>query len=106
MCVAIVCPLTLSTIASAARATILHIPKYQIIMILYRSRDVHTPMLQEVFDGYKEGVLDMIAIMESLGVHARKVMWTNLSPPSPVDPTEYPPCAEVTCGPVWDYDWD
>ena len=72
----------------------------------YRSRDVHTPMLQEVFDGYKEGVLDMIAIMESLGVHARKVMWTNLSPPSPVDPTEYPPCAEVTCGPVWDYDWD
>ena len=62
--------------------------------------------LQEVFDGDKEGVLDMIAIMESLGVHARKVMWTNLSPPSPVDPTEYPPCAEVTCGPVWDYDWD
>eukprot|EP00731_Ephydatia_muelleri_P002393 Em0001g2393a len=61
--------------------------------------------LQEVFDGDK-GVLDMIAILESLGVHARKVMWTNLSPPSPVDPTEYPPCAEVTCGPVWDYDWD
>ena len=62
--------------------------------------------LQKVFDGDKEGVLDMIATMESLGVHARKVMWTNLSPPSPVDPTEYPPCAEVTCGPVWDYDWD
>eukprot|EP00731_Ephydatia_muelleri_P001489 Em0001g1489a len=62
--------------------------------------------LQEVFDGDKEGVLDMIAIMELLGVHARKVMWTNLSPPSPDDPTEYPPCAEVTCDPVWDYDWD
>ena len=62
--------------------------------------------LQEVFDGDKEGVMDMIAIMESLGVHARKVMWTNLNPPSLDDPTEYPPCAEVTCGPVWDYDWD
>ena len=62
--------------------------------------------LQEVFDGDKEGLMDSITIMESLGVHARKVMWTNLKPPTEDDPTEFPPCAEVTCGPVWDYDWD
>ena len=51
--------------------------------------------LQEVLDGHREGIKEAIAVMESLGLHARLVMQTRLQPHE-----------ETTCGPVWDYDWD
>lgn len=51
--------------------------------------------IQQVFDGRREGLKEAIALMESLGLHARLVMQTRLQNHK-----------DTTCGPVWDYDWD
>ena len=51
--------------------------------------------LQHVFNGQPNGIREALTNMESLGVHARKLMWTKVSPSD-----------DLTCGPVWDYDWD
>lgn len=51
--------------------------------------------LQEMFDGLSEDIKGAIAVMESLGIHARLVMQTRLQSHE-----------ETTCGPVWDYNWD
>lgn len=53
--------------------------------------------LQEVFNGKPEEIFGAIKLMESLQVHAKKLMWTKFNPFSSTDDT--------TCGPVWDYDW-
>jgi hypothetical protein len=54
--------------------------------------------LQEVFDGNPDKINEAITIMESLQVHAKKLMWTKFYPDSDTDDT--------TCGPVWDYSWN
>ena len=41
---------------------------------------------------------DSIEIMESLQVHAKKLMWIKFNPDNLND--------KRTCGPVWDYNWD
>lgn len=51
--------------------------------------------LQRVFSGHPENIDDVVTNMESLGVHARKLMWTKVTPDD-----------DLTCGPVWDYEWD
>ena len=51
--------------------------------------------LQETFSGQPELVTATVEIMETLQVHAKKLMWTLFKP----DSTE-------TCGPVWDYEWE
>ena len=53
--------------------------------------------LQEVFTGRPDEINNAITLMESLQVHAKKLMWTKLNPDSETDDT--------TCGPVWDYYW-
>ena len=53
--------------------------------------------LQTVFNGKPEEIFGAVSIMESLKVHAKRLMWTKFNPSDPDDPT--------TCGPVWDYDW-
>ena len=53
--------------------------------------------LQEIFLGKVDGTTGMknaVTIMESMAVHARKLMWTKIRPED-----------DQTCGPVWDYDW-
>ena len=51
--------------------------------------------LQSVFSGKPDNINEAINIMESLAVHARKLMWTKIRD------DDY-----LTCGPVWDYNWD
>ena len=51
--------------------------------------------LQSVFSGNPDKIKEAIDIMESLAVHARKLMWTKIRD------DDY-----LTCGPVWDYNWD
>ena len=51
--------------------------------------------LQLVFSGYPDKIGEVVTNMESLGVHARKLMWTKVKPDD-----------DLTCGPVWDYEWD
>ena len=53
--------------------------------------------LQQVFNGHPEEVFGTVQLMESLQVHAKKLMWTKYRPDDPNDDT--------TCGPVWDYNW-
>ena len=53
--------------------------------------------LQKVFGGRPGLIKEAITIMESLAVHARKLMWTKLDVNASHD---------YTCGPVWDYHWD
>ena len=53
--------------------------------------------LQEIFSGKVDGTTGMknaVTIMESMAVHARKLMWTKIRPED-----------DQTCGPVWDFDW-
>ena len=50
-------------------------------------------VMQETVDGRPEKIIEAVPLMESLLVHAKKVMWT------PYDDF-------TTCGPVWDYEWD
>lgn len=53
--------------------------------------------VQDVFSGNIDGdngIMSSITIMESMAVHARKLMWTKINPHD-----------ESSCGPVWDYDW-
>ena len=53
--------------------------------------------LQKVFSGRPSLINEAITIMESLAVHARKLMWTKFDVNANHD---------YTCGPVWDYHWD
>ena len=53
--------------------------------------------IQDVFSGHLDGdtgMMSSITIMESMAVHARKLMWTKINPHD-----------ESSCGPVWDYEW-
>eukprot|EP00731_Ephydatia_muelleri_P034796 Em0077g9a len=53
--------------------------------------------IQDVFSGHingDTGMMSSITIMESMAVHARKLMWTKINPHD-----------ESSCGPVWDYEW-
>ena len=56
-------------------------------------------VLDETFNGAPEKISDVVELMESLQVHAKKTMWTP-----------YFECGEYqsdeTCGPVWDYEWN
>ena len=67
------------------------------------SRNFHTTYrkllknLQEVFNGHPDEIFVAVKLMESLQVHAKKLMWTKFHPDSPDDDT--------TCGPVWEYEW-
>ena len=67
------------------------------------SRNFHTTYrkllkkLQEVFNGHPNEIFVAVELMESLQVHAKKLMWTKFHPNSPDDDT--------TCGPVWEYEW-
>ena len=49
--------------------------------------------LQQVFDGEPEMLIEAVSIMESLLVHARRVMCTKLEN------------SDETVGPVFDYEW-
>ena len=49
--------------------------------------------LQQVFDGEPEMLIEAVSIMESLLVHARRVMRTKLEN------------SDETVGPVFDYEW-
>ena len=51
--------------------------------------------LQETFSGQPEKIMEAVALMESLQVHAKRVMSTKLDPGS-----------EETVGPVFDYVWE
>ena len=51
--------------------------------------------LQEAFGGHPEYITATVEVMETLQVHAKKLMWTLFKP----DSTE-------TCGPLWDYEWE
>jgi hypothetical protein len=52
--------------------------------------------LQEMFDTGDGGVVNVaVQLMEALEGHGKKLMWTKFKP---VD-------SNVTCGPIWDYDW-
>lgn len=53
--------------------------------------------LQEVFNGRPEDIFVAVELMESLQVHAKRLMYIKYDPD---DPDEV-----VTCGPVWDYDF-
>ena len=53
--------------------------------------------LQQVFDGEPEKVFDTVSIMESLLVHAKRVMRTKLDVNNP---------KSETVGPVFDYEWE
>ena len=53
--------------------------------------------LQEVFSGHPDDIFVTIQLMESLLVHAKKLMRTMVDPSDPENST--------TCGPVWDYLW-
>ncbi len=53
--------------------------------------------LQTVFNGSPEEIFNAVSVMESLQVHAKRLMWTKFNPADPSDHT--------TCGPVWDYEW-
>ena len=53
--------------------------------------------LQYVFNGHPDDIFDAVQLMESLQLHAKKLMWTKFNP--------YDPSDDTTCGPVWDYDW-
>jgi hypothetical protein len=53
--------------------------------------------LQDVFSGKPEDIFVAVQLMESLQLHAKKLMWTKFNPYDLTDDT--------TCGPVWDYDW-
>jgi hypothetical protein len=48
--------------------------------------------LQDVFNGSPDEIFVAVQLMESLQVHAKKLMWTKFD-------------ADTTCGPVWEYDW-
>ena len=50
-------------------------------------------VLQDMFNGRPEKMNEVVKLMESLNVHAKKAIWT------PFD-------SKSTCGPIWDYDWD
>ena len=52
--------------------------------------------LQEVFGGEPEKIGDAIVLMESLQVHAKRVMSTKLDPSH----------SDETVGPVFDYLWE
>ena len=54
--------------------------------------------LQEVFSGSPDEIFNAVSMMESLQVHAKRLMWTRFRPDDPTDLR--------TCGPVWDYDID
>ena len=53
--------------------------------------------LQDIFDGRSDDIFVAVELMESLQVHAKKLVYTRFNPDDPDD--------ETTCGPVWDYDW-
>ena len=50
--------------------------------------------LQEIFSGHPEDIFIALEIMESLIIHAKRLMWTK-----------YDSNNNTTCGPVWDYTW-
>jgi hypothetical protein len=52
--------------------------------------------MQEVFDGNPDKMDEAVTIMETLQVHAKKLMFTKFDPDSD---------DETTCGPVWEYTW-
>lgn len=54
--------------------------------------------MQEVFSGSPDEIFNAVSMMESLQVHAKRLMWTRFRPDDSADHT--------TCGPVWDYDID
>ena len=54
--------------------------------------------LQRIFNGTDDPLTEIresLTNMESLRVHAQKLMWTKVGPHD-----------DITCGPVWDYEWD
>ena len=53
--------------------------------------------MQEVFNGSPNEITMAVELMESLQVHAKKLMWTKFRPESKID--------QETCGPVWEYEW-
>lgn len=53
--------------------------------------------LQHIFNGHPERIWTTTKLMESLKIHARRLMWIQYNPYDPTDHT--------TCGPVWDYTW-
>lgn len=52
--------------------------------------------LQEVFNGHPQDMMITMQLMESLKIHAKKLMWTRYG----ADLHD-----NTTCGPVWDYTW-
>ena len=54
--------------------------------------------LQEAFDGNPDAIEDTVYIMESLRIHARRLMAAEIPTP--------PGWPKQTCGPVFDYEWD
>ncbi len=53
--------------------------------------------LQEAFNGKPDEIFTAIELMESLKVHAKRLMWTRFNPYDSQD--------KRMCGPVWDYEW-
>ena len=53
--------------------------------------------LQEVFNGEPDEIFTAIELMDSLKVHAKRLMWTKFNPFDPQD--------KRTCGPIWEYKW-
>lgn len=53
--------------------------------------------MQEVFSGNPCLITDAVELMETMQVHAKKLMWTRFRPNSEID--------DRTCGPIWDYEW-
>ena len=53
--------------------------------------------LQETFSGNPAMITDAVELMETMQVHAKKLMWTKFRPNSWLN--------DRTCGPVWEYEW-
>ena len=53
--------------------------------------------LQHIFNGHPDGIWKTMVLMESLKVHAKRMMWIPYNPHNLHDYT--------TCGPVWEYTW-
>ena len=59
-------------------------------------------VLQDTFSGHPERVNESLQLMEVLKVHAKRTIWAPLISYE-VRPTEE---GEITCGPIWDYEWN
>ena len=75
----------------------LHTNCYTESKVFHEAYRAFLQKLDEVFNGKPDEIFVAVELMESLQVHAKKLMWIKYDPDSVADFT--------TCGPVWEYHW-